>query len=151
VASKSGQFTADETGKGQFVRENLRNLAEEGVVRKISSPRRVADVPILCNDRGQRAGNMGKKKCYSGVAERVRQFITEKSSVTGTHWKLRRASQEKSESERSQTFYKDFGWKNAGAVERRTSADWESVRKKMACFQMGVTPFQSMYQCKTFS
>jgi len=25
---------------------------------------------------------------------------------------------------------KDFGWRNAGAVERRVRADWEWVRKK---------------------
>jgi len=49
VAAKSGQFTADEMGKGQFLRGNRRNLAE-GVVRKISSPIRVADVSIPYND-----------------------------------------------------------------------------------------------------
>jgi len=48
-----GQFTADETGKGQFLRENRRNLAGEGVVRKISSPQRVANVSNFCNDRCQ--------------------------------------------------------------------------------------------------
>jgi len=56
VAPKSGQFTADEMGKGQFLRENRKNLVEEGVVKKFSSPRRVADVPNLSNDRGQWAG-----------------------------------------------------------------------------------------------
>jgi len=39
VATKSRQFTADKTGKGQFLRGNRENLAGEGVVRKISSPR----------------------------------------------------------------------------------------------------------------
>jgi len=63
VAAKSGQFTANETGKGQFLRENRRNLEEEGVVRKVSSPKRVASVSNLCNGRGQWAGNMGKGKC----------------------------------------------------------------------------------------
>jgi len=53
VAAKSGQFTADETGKGQFLRGNRRNLAREGVVRKISSPKRVASVPNLYNGLGQ--------------------------------------------------------------------------------------------------
>jgi len=72
VAAKSRQFTADETGKCQFLRGNRRNLAEDGVVRKISSPRRVASVPNLCNDRGQPARDMDKWKCYSGFAERVR-------------------------------------------------------------------------------
>jgi len=38
VAAKSGQFTTDETGKGQFLRGNQRNLAEEGFVRKASLP-----------------------------------------------------------------------------------------------------------------
>jgi len=46
----------------------------------------------------------------------------------GTHWKLR-ATQEEMESERSQISQKDFGWRNAGAEERRVRADWESVRK----------------------
>jgi len=44
-----GQFTADETGKGQFFRGDLRNLAGEEVVRKIWSPQRVASVSNLCN------------------------------------------------------------------------------------------------------
>jgi len=43
--------------------------------------------------------------------------------VQGTHWKLR-AIWEEWESERSQIFQKDFGWRNAGAVERRARADW---------------------------
>jgi len=38
--SEVAQFTADETGNGQFLRGNGRYLAEEGVVRKISSPKR---------------------------------------------------------------------------------------------------------------
>jgi len=49
VATKSGQFTADETGKGKSLRGNRRNLAEEGVVRDFVY--RVAGVPNLCNDR----------------------------------------------------------------------------------------------------
>jgi len=53
VAATSRQFTAGETGKGQFFRRNRRNLAEEGVVRIISSPRRVAGAPNLCSDRAQ--------------------------------------------------------------------------------------------------
>jgi len=36
VAAKSGQFTADKTGKGQFFRGNRRNLAGEGVSTKNS-------------------------------------------------------------------------------------------------------------------
>jgi len=38
VAVKSRQFTADKTRKGQFLRGNRRNLAEEEVMRKSSSP-----------------------------------------------------------------------------------------------------------------
>jgi len=34
---KSRQFTADKTGKSQFLRGNRRNLAGEGVVRKSQS------------------------------------------------------------------------------------------------------------------
>jgi len=48
----------------------------------------------------------------------------------GTHWKLR-ATREKRASERSQISQKDFGWRNAGAVERRVKAEWESVRKRV--------------------
>jgi len=48
VAAKSGQFTADETGKDQLIRGNRRNLAGEGVVKKISSSERVASVPNFC-------------------------------------------------------------------------------------------------------
>jgi len=47
MTAKSGQFTADKTGKSQFLRGNRRNLAGEGVVRKISSPQRVASVSNL--------------------------------------------------------------------------------------------------------
>jgi len=39
-----------------------------------------------------------------------------------THWKLR-ALQEETESERSQISQKDFGWRNAGTVERRLRVD----------------------------
>jgi len=41
VAAKSGQFTADESGKGQFLQGHRRILAGEGVVRKISSPLKI--------------------------------------------------------------------------------------------------------------
>jgi len=41
----------------------------KGVVRKISSPERVADVSNLSIDWGQRAGNMGKGECCSGFGE----------------------------------------------------------------------------------
>jgi len=83
VAATSVQFTADETGNSQFLRGNRRNLAEEGgVERKISPPKRVAGVPKLSNDQGERAGNLGKEDCCSGFSERVCQFITGKSSVT---------------------------------------------------------------------
>jgi len=51
VVAKSGQFTADKSGKGKFLRGNQRNLAGEGVVSKISSPQRIAYVFNLCNGR----------------------------------------------------------------------------------------------------
>jgi len=79
VAAESGQFTADETGKGQFLRGNLTG---ETVMRKIS-PKRVASVPNLCNNRGRLAGNMGNGECCSGFGEQVCQFISGKSSMTG--------------------------------------------------------------------
>jgi len=56
----------------------------------------------LCNDRDQWYGNMGKGECCSGFGERVCQFITGKSSMTGeavTHWKLS-ATREERESRR---------------------------------------------------
>jgi len=53
VAAKSRQFTADKTGKGQFLQGNRRNLAGEGVVRKSSTPQRVASVSNLCNSWSQ--------------------------------------------------------------------------------------------------
>jgi len=46
-------FTADKTRKDQFLRGNRRNLTGEGVVRKSSSPQRVASVSNLCNSRRQ--------------------------------------------------------------------------------------------------
>jgi len=49
--------------------------------------------------------------------------------MTGTHWKLR-ATREERESERSEISQKVTFWRNAGAVERRARADWESVRKR---------------------
>jgi len=64
-------------------RGNRRNLAKEGVMRKISYPRTEAGVPNLSNEHGQRAGNMGKGECCSCFGERTRYFITEKSRMTG--------------------------------------------------------------------
>jgi len=89
-AAKSGQFTADKTRKSQFLRGNRRNLAGEGVMRKISSPQRVASVSNLCNDQSQWALEqhsplpMGREhECCSGFGKRVCPFISEKSSMTG--------------------------------------------------------------------
>jgi len=45
------------------------------------------------------------------------------------HWKLR-ATWEERELERSQISQKDFGWRNAGAVQRRARVDLESIRKR---------------------
>jgi len=64
---------------------SLRKPKESGKtesVRKISFLRRVADMPNLCNDQGQWAGNMGKGECCFGFGEQVCQFITRKSSMT---------------------------------------------------------------------
>jgi len=72
---------------------------------------------------------MGKVECCSSFSERVRQFIAGKSSVTGNQLELR-ATREERESERFQISQKYFGWRNAGAVERKARADWESVRKR---------------------
>jgi len=111
-------------------------------VRKILSLRRVADtvdVPNISNDRVQWAGNMGKGECCFGFGERVRQFITGKSSVTGegeNHWKLK-ATLEERESERSQTFQKDFGRKIAGAV------DWWRGGQVPIGSQLGKEPIES--------
>jgi len=82
VAAKSGQFTADETGEGLFLRGNRKNLAGKGVVRKISSPQRVTSVSNLCNGQCQWAGNKGNGKCCSGFVEQVCPFISRKSSMT---------------------------------------------------------------------
>jgi len=68
VAAKSGQFTAGETGKGQFLRGNRQEEKR---------------ACLICNDWGQWAGSMGKGECCSDFGERVRQFITRKSSVIG--------------------------------------------------------------------
>jgi len=67
VAAKSGQFTADEAGKSQFLRGNRRYLAEEGVARRISSPREVAGVPNLF----LMTEASGLEHGYRGVVERT--------------------------------------------------------------------------------
>jgi len=46
MAAKLRQFTVGQIGKGQFLR-NWRNLAEEGDVRKISSPGSLTGMPYL--------------------------------------------------------------------------------------------------------
>jgi len=83
MSAKSGQFTADKTKKGQFLRGSQRNLAGQKVEKKISSPIRIAGVSYPCNDQGQWAGNVGKGKCCSGFVKQVCRFITRKSSMTG--------------------------------------------------------------------
>jgi len=49
--------------------------------------------------------------------------------VTGDPLGLR-VKREERETDRAQISQKDFGWRNAGAVERRARADWKSVRKR---------------------
>jgi len=66
----------------------------------------------LCNDRGLQAWNMGGGECCSCFGELVCQFIPGKS---------RKSTQEARELERSQISQKDFGWRNTGAVKRRTT------------------------------
>jgi len=67
--SEVGTVHNGQDGKGQFLRGNRRNLAGEGVVRNISSPKRVSGVhPNFCNGRCQWAGNMGRGECCSGLA-----------------------------------------------------------------------------------
>jgi len=83
VAAKLRQFTADKTGKGQFLLRNRKNLAGEGVVRKSLSPQRVASVSNLCNSRSHEVGNMGNGECCSSFGKRVCPFISGKSSMTG--------------------------------------------------------------------
>jgi len=61
---------------------------------------------------------MSNGECCSGFGDRVCPFISEKFSMIGNPLKVR-AIREKRESERSQISQKDFGWRNAGAVERR--------------------------------
>jgi len=53
-----------------------------------------------------------------------------KPSVTENPLKLRDTREER-ESEWSQISLKDFGWRNAGGVEKRARADWGSVRKRV--------------------
>jgi len=92
-------------------------------VSKILSPKRVASIPNFCNGWGQRAENMGKGECCSGFSERVCQFISRKSSMTGYTGEKRVG--------KVPIFQKDIGWRNAGAMERRARTDWESVRKRV--------------------
>jgi len=80
------------------------NLKGNGVVKKISSPQRVASVSNLCSGRCQWVGNMSNGECCFGFGERVCPFISGKSSMTGDP---------------------------LGAVERRVRADWESVKKRV--------------------
>jgi len=63
--------------------EETKGIWQKRELWKISSPRRAAGVSNLCNDRDQWTVNMGKGECYFGFGERVCQFITGKSSVTG--------------------------------------------------------------------
>jgi len=82
MAAKSRQFTTDKTGKDKFLRGNRSNLAGEGVVRKSSSPQRLASVSNLYNRRNQGAGSMDNGECCSSFSKRVCPFISGKSSVT---------------------------------------------------------------------
>jgi len=112
MAAKSRQFTADKTGKGQFLRRNRRNLAREGVMRKILSPQRVASVSNLCTGPYQLAGNMSNEECCSGFDKQSTRLFLGNPTWPRSYWKLR-ATREERESERSYKSQKDFGWRNA--------------------------------------
>jgi len=58
--SETGTVYSRWDEEGPVLRGNRRNLAGEGIVREISSLKRVASVPNLCNGWGQWVGNMGK-------------------------------------------------------------------------------------------
>jgi len=93
------------------------------------SPRRVTGVPNLCNDRGQRAGNMDKRECrYTVPASESASPSPGRPARLGTHLKPR-ATREERESERPQIYQKDFGRRNAWVAERRARADREPARK----------------------
>jgi len=98
VAAKSEQFTADNTGKGQFLRGNRRNLVGEGVVKDLVSKKSSECAQSLQWSR-QWARNMGKGERRSGPGERVRQPIPGKFSMTGDPPKRKER-----EPERPQTF-----------------------------------------------
>jgi len=114
---------------------NRRNLAEERIVRKISSPGSITGMPYLCYDYEYWPGPAG----WEHVGRRgsiVPVWASESdSSLSGspvwleTHCKLS-ASWEERESEKVQLSQKDLVWRNAGAVDRRARADWKSVRKR---------------------
>jgi len=131
VAAKSRQFTADKTGKGQFLQGNQKNLAEEGVVRKSSPPQRVASVSNLCNSRSQGQGTWVMGSVAPVLASESARSFPGSPAWPGTHWKLR-AIREESESERSQISQKDFGWRN---LLPRT---WKQVLGRKVCNHLRV-------------
>jgi len=67
-SSEVRQFTANETGKGQFFWGNLRNLAGEWVVSKTLSPIRIA-VCLIFAMTGP--SDMGKGEGFSGFGEQA--------------------------------------------------------------------------------
>jgi len=125
--SEVGTVLNGRDGVGLFLRGNRRNLAAEEVVRKISFPRRVADVSNLSNGRSQWGGNIGKGECCTVapvLASESASSLPGSPAWLGTRWKLIAiATRKDRESERSQISLKNFGWRNAGAVERRARAD----------------------------
>jgi len=70
---------------------------------------------------------MGKEEYCSGFCERVCQFISGKSSLTGDP--LEGATREERESERSQISQKDIDWRNAVVVERRVRTTGNRLEK----------------------
>jgi len=76
VTTKSGQITEGETGKGQFLWVNRRNLAEDRIERKISSPESIVSVFIFAMAKAE---SMGDGKFCSGFGERF--WLGESSPV----------------------------------------------------------------------
>jgi len=60
AAAKSVQFTTDESREGPVLPRKQKKLAGDGVVRRISSPKRVASVPNLYNSRARGQGTWVK-------------------------------------------------------------------------------------------
>jgi len=70
-------------GKRPVPLRKLNDSGRTGSCEKNFVSKKIAGISNLCNDRGQWAGNMSKDESWSSFGERVNQFITGKSRVTG--------------------------------------------------------------------